>query len=106
MPEYTALACLAVVAVVAYELTRARTGLFRTAAYWWTMAICLAFQCVVDGYLTRLDDPIVSYAPEAISGLRFPFDIPVEDFLFGFALLTWVLVRWERLGPRGAPGTA
>ena len=26
---------------------------------------------------------------------RFPWDIPVEDFLYGYALLTWVLLRWK-----------
>ena len=31
-----------------------------------------------------------------ITGLRFPLDIPVEDFLFGFALVTAVLLLWER----------
>jgi lycopene cyclase domain-containing protein len=96
MPEYTILALAGVAAVLAYERWSARTGLLRTTAFWITMAIVLAFQCLVDGYLTRLDRPIVRYAPEAISGLRAPFDIPVEDFLFGFALITLVLVRWER----------
>jgi hypothetical protein len=32
----------------------------------------------------------VIYDDRHTSGLRFPFDIPVEDFLFGFALVTAV----------------
>jgi lycopene cyclase domain-containing protein len=103
MPEYTALALLAVAAVLSYELAWARTGVLRSPATWCTLAICLAFQCLVDGYLTRLGRPIVRYAPGAITGWRAPFDIPVEDFLFGFALLTFVLVRWERLRVEPAP---
>jgi lycopene cyclase domain-containing protein len=42
----------------------------------------------------------VIYDNRYTSGIRFPFDIPVEDFLFGFALLTAVLLLWERRGPR------
>jgi hypothetical protein len=33
-------------------------------------------------------------------GIRFPFDIPVEDFLFGWAMVTAVLLLWERQRPR------
>jgi hypothetical protein len=29
-----------------------------------------------------------------------PWDIPIEVFLFGFALLTLVLLLWERAGRR------
>jgi lycopene cyclase domain-containing protein len=36
------------------------------------------------------------YDDRQITGIRFPFDIPVEDFLFGFALVTAVLLLWER----------
>jgi predicted small integral membrane protein len=31
-----------------------------------------------------------------VTGVRAPWDIPVEDFFFGFALLTLVLALWER----------
>jgi lycopene cyclase domain-containing protein len=95
MPEYTVLAVAAVLAVLAYERWGVRTGLLRRGAYWITMAIVFAFQCLVDGWLTRLDRPIVRYAPDQITGIRIPWDVPVEDFLFGFALLTLVLLRWE-----------
>lgn len=93
---YTVPAVLAVVAVCWWELKVLRTGLFDKPAYWVSMVIVLAFQVPVDGWLTKLTAPIVRYAPEHISGLRFPWDIPVEDFLFGFALVTAVLLLWER----------
>ncbi|MFD4251538.1 lycopene cyclase domain-containing protein [Amycolatopsis thermoflava] len=93
---YTLPAVLAVIAVCAWELTYLRTGLFRKPAYWISMAIVVGFQIPVDGWLTKLSAPIVLYAPEHTSGLRFPWDIPVEDFLFGFALVTAVLLLWER----------
>lgn len=93
---YTVPAALAVVAVCATELVVLRTGLFRRPAYWLSMLIVLGFQIPVDGWLTKLSSPIVVYDEHHITGVRFPFDIPVEDFLFGFALVTAVLLLWER----------
>jgi lycopene cyclase domain-containing protein len=94
--EYLVSACAAVLLVVVLELRVLRTGLFRRPAYWVTMAIVLAFQVPVDGWLTKLDAPVVVYADWAISGVRVPWDIPVEDFLYGFAMVTAVLLLWER----------
>jgi hypothetical protein len=91
VPEYTIAAVAAAVAVVVWEVRVLRTGLLRTRAYRLTMAIVFGFQCLVDGWL------------------RAPWDIPVEDFLYGFALLTLVLLRWEvaaRRGRAGSPRTA
>ncbi|MCA2240773.1 MULTISPECIES: lycopene cyclase domain-containing protein [Mycobacterium] len=93
---YTLPATLAVFAVCALELAVLRTGLFRRPAYWLSMLIVLGFQIPVDGWLTKLSSPIVIYDDRQLSGVRFPFDIPVEDFLFGFALVTAVLLLWER----------
>jgi lycopene cyclase domain-containing protein len=64
------------------------------------MAIVLAFQIPVDGWLTKLSAPIVIYDDHHTSGIRFPFDIPVEDFLFGWAMVSAVLLMWERLRER------
>ena len=93
---YTLPAALAVLLVCALELAVLRTGLFRRPAYWLSMLIVLGFQVPVDGWLTKLSSPIVIYDDKQLSGVRFPFDIPVEDFLFGFALVTAVLLLWER----------
>ncbi len=100
MPEYTVLAVLAAVAVVVVEVAWLRTGLFRTPAYWISMAIVVFFQILVDGWLTKLSAPIVLYADEHFSGVRFPWDVPVEDYLFGFALLTLTMLLWDRAGRR------
>lgn len=100
MPEYTLAAGAAAAAVVALEARVLRTGLFRRPAYWLSMGIVFAFQVLVDGWLTKLSAPIVLYDEERTTGLRFPWDIPVEDFLFGFAMLTLVLLLWERAGRR------
>ena len=93
---YTVPAVASVAVVCAAELTVLRTGLFRRPAYWVAMAIVLAFQIPVDGWLTKLSAPIVLYNRAATTGLRFPWDIPVEDFLYGFALVTAALLLWER----------
>lgn len=94
--EYLWAAVAAAVLVVLLEVCVLRTGLFRQRAYWLTMVIVLAFQVPVDGWLTKLDAPVVRYADWAISGVRVPWDIPVEDFLYGFAMVTAVLMMWER----------
>jgi lycopene cyclase domain-containing protein len=93
---YTVPAVAAVVVVVALELAVLRTGLFRRLEYWLTVAVVTGFQILVDGWLTKLSAPVVRYAPRHITGRRFPWDIPVEDFLVGFALVTAVLMLWER----------
>jgi lycopene cyclase domain-containing protein len=94
--EYTIGAICAPAAVVAMELTALRTGILRRSRFWVTIAITLAFQVAVDGWLTKLSAPIVLYRPAAISGVRWPWDIPVEDFGFAFAMITLTLALWER----------
>lgn len=93
---YTVPAVVSVLIVCVLELTALRTGLFRRPAYWLSMLIVVGFQSLVDGWLTKLSAPIVIYDNNQTIGVRFPFDIPVEDFLFGFALVTAVLLLWER----------
>jgi lycopene cyclase domain-containing protein len=97
MPEYTVMTVVSVAAVVAAELLWFRTGIFRTAQYWISMAIVFAFQILVDGWLTKLSDPIVIYDPQQMLGLRAPWDIPVEDFGFGFTMVTLAILIWRRL---------
>jgi lycopene cyclase domain-containing protein len=94
---YTLPAVIAVVAVSAWEFGVLRTGLLRRPAYWISMLIVIGFQILVDGWLTKLSAPIVVYEERHTSGIRFPWDIPVEDFLFGWAMVTAVLLLWERL---------
>ncbi|RRO16908.1 lycopene cyclase domain-containing protein [Saccharopolyspora rhizosphaerae] len=92
---YTVPALLSVLVVLLWESLVLRTGLLGRPSYWVTVLIVLGFQIPVDGLLTRLDEPVVLYSAEHITGLRFPWDIPVEDFLFGFSLVTAVLLLWE-----------
>lgn len=106
---YTVWALVAAVAAVLIEVVWARTGLFRKPAYWITLAITWGFQIPVDGWLTKLSAPVVIYNRHEFSGLRFPWDIPVEDFVYGFALVTLVLTLWTRSSrtpPQGLKGGA
>src|SRR5581483_4805099 len=97
----------AVAAALALDLLVLRTRLVTRRLFWVSYAIVLFFQLVVNGLLTGLK--IVRYAPSQILGPRFVF-APVEDLLFGFAMITvtlvlWVWVgRWRVSSPRGAGG--
>jgi lycopene cyclase domain-containing protein len=93
---YTVGASCAPAVAVAAELLVLRTGILRRGRFWLTIMITLAFQVPVDGWLTRLSAPIVLYRPAAISGVRWPWDIPVEGFGFAFAMITLTLALWER----------
>jgi lycopene cyclase domain-containing protein len=96
VPEYTTAAVVAAALVVAAELSWLRTGLFRRPAYAITMVIAFGFQVLVDGWLTKQGQPIVLYRASDTLGVRFPWGIPLEDFIFGFPLMTLVLLLWER----------
>ncbi len=100
--EYTIASVVAVIVVVAVELLWLRTGIFATATYWIAYGIVVFFQILVDGWLTKLSSPIVLYNPDKFSGWRVFFDSPVEDFLFGFALITLPIMLWEWAGQRRA----
>lgn len=94
--EYTIPAVASAVAVVVAERRLFRTGIFRSPSYWYTLAICAFFMVLVNGWLTKLSAPIVNYDPDAKTPWRFPWDIPVEDFFFGYSLITLVLILWVR----------
>jgi len=96
MPEYTLLTGVAIVGVVLLELCWFRTGIFGSMQYWVSMIIVFAFQIPVDGWLTKLSNPIVIYNPEQMLGIRAPWDIPIEDFGFGFAMVTLAILLWRR----------
>jgi lycopene cyclase domain-containing protein len=100
MPEYTALAVLSVLVTVAAERFWLRTGVFRSTQYWVAMGIVAFFQVLVDGWLTKLSAPIVLYDEDQNIGVRWPWDIPVEDFLFGFSMVTLTILLWLRWGRR------
>ena len=95
---YTQLAVLGVLGAVVMDTAVLRTWLLRRRTYWTAYAIVLFFQLVTNGILTGFD--IVRYDPDAILGLRIVF-APVEDLLFGYAMVTLTLSMWVWLGRRG-----
>jgi lycopene cyclase domain-containing protein len=103
MGNYTIAAVCAPVLVVLLEVTVLRTGILRRGRLWLTIAIMLGFQILVDGWLTKLTAPVVHYQGQVISGLRWPWDIPVEDYGFGLAMILLSLVLWDK-ARRGAAG--
>lgn len=100
MGIYTLTALVSVVVVLAVELLWLRTGILRTLRYWLAMGIVMGFQVPVDGWLTKLSDPLVLYNEEHMTGVRAPWDIPVEDFAFGFGMVTLAMVLWVHAAQR------
>lgn len=102
MPIYPALALVAAVLVVAAELLWFRSGLFRSRAYYVSMLIVCGFMVAVDGWLTKLSAPIVIYDDTQTTGIRPIWDILLEEYAYAFALLTMVILLWDRAGQREA----
>ena len=103
MGSYTIAAVCAPLLVVLLEVTVLRTGILRRSRLWLTIVITLGFQVLVDGWLTKLTAPVVYYQDQAISGLRWPWSIPVEDYGFGLAMILLTLMLWVR-ARRGTAG--
>jgi lycopene cyclase domain-containing protein len=95
---YTQLAVLGVVLTALLDLVVLRTRLLTRRVFWVSYAIIVFFQLITNGILTGRD--IVTYDPEAILGLRIVY-APVEDLLFGFALVVQTLAWWVWWGRRG-----
>jgi lycopene cyclase domain-containing protein len=84
------------------DLLVLRTRLVTRVVFWATYPIIIAFQLLSNGILTGRR--IVIYDPEAILGLRIAY-APVEDLLFGFAMILLTLSVWVWLGRRGVQRT-
>ena len=109
---YTQLAVLAVAVVAVLDLVVVRTRLLRRRAFWVSYAIIVFFQLVTNGMFTGFG--IVRYSGDAIIGSTSPSSgpppflgdgriafAPIEDLLFGFALVLLALVGWVAWGRRG-----
>jgi lycopene cyclase domain-containing protein len=109
---YTQIAVLAVAATVLVDLFVLRTGLLRRRVFWASYLIMFVFQLITNGVLTGRK--VVRYDGDAIVGEDTPVTgtpplfgegriayAPVEDLLFGFALILLTLATWIWLGRRG-----
>ncbi len=97
--SYTALACTGVVVALLVDLVVLRTRLVTRRVFWVAYAIIVVFQLITNGILTYRD--IVTYDPATILGLRI-VGAPVEDLLFGYALVLLTMSWWVWLGRRAA----
>jgi lycopene cyclase domain-containing protein len=99
---YTEAALLGVAVTVAFDLFVLRTRLITRAVFWATYPIVIVFQLLSNGILTGRR--IVIYDPAAIIGWRIAY-APVEDLLFGFAMVLLTLSLWVWWGRRGLDRT-
>lgn len=84
-----ALASCSIFLTVAYLLDR---PLLTSRRYWTWLAICYIPFLLVNSVLTAL--PVVEYNPKAIFGLRV-FTIPIEDFFYNYAMLSFYLLFYR-----------
>lgn len=95
---YTAAAIAGVLVSALLDLVVLRTRLLTRLVFWATYPIVITFQLLSNGILTGRG--IVLYNPHDILGLRIAH-APVEDLLFGFALVLLSLSLWVYWGRRG-----
>jgi lycopene cyclase domain-containing protein len=95
--SYSALAVTAVVATLVVDLAVLRTRMVTRRVFWAAYAIIVVFQLLMNGVLTGLD--VVVYDEGTIWGPRIAY-APVEDLLFGFAMVTLTLASWAAVNRR------
>jgi len=112
---YTQIGGLAIVIALVADLVIFRTRLVTRKAFWVPYAIIVFFQLLTNGVLTGF--MIVRYDGNAIIGGAHPTGTPpflgdgriayapIEDLMFGFAMVLGVLVLWVWLGRRGIQRT-
>ena len=91
MKEYTLLALISV--VITHIVDRVSgTRLYRQKAFYFYLLFIFFIFLMVNGYLTSF---IVMYNPKYFMGWRLG-TIPLEDFFFGFSMITLSIVCWEK----------
>jgi len=113
---YTQLSVLGIVVVVVLDMLVFRTRLLGRRVFWVAYAIIVFFQLITNGILTGL--AIVRYDGSAIIGSSTPLEqpppffgdgriayAPVEDLMFGFALVALTLILWVWWGRRDVQRT-
>jgi lycopene cyclase domain-containing protein len=91
MKEYTVLSFLSI-ALTFYLGRVMRAGIFRQGVYYIYLLVIFLFKLLVNGFLTGR--PIVLYNSRFFLGLRIG-SIPLEDFFFGFSMVTLTIIFWE-----------
>ena len=96
--SYTQIAICAVIAALIFDLFISKRKLTTRKVFWTSYAIIVFFQLITNWWLTSRN--IVMYSDKAIIGLRIA-SAPVEDLLFGFAMVLLVLDLWVYWGKKG-----
>jgi len=91
MKEYTFLSLCSVIFTFLIDRL-SKVNLFRKKEFYFFIAVILGFKLLVNGYLTGTS--IVMYNPKYFLGLRLG-SIPLEDFLFGFSMVSLAIISWE-----------
>ena len=100
---YSDIAIAAVLVAVMVDLFIFKNSLLTRTAFWISYSIIIPFQLITNWWLTHLradGKAIVMYDPDSIIGTRIAA-APLEDLLFGFALVLSVMGLWEFWGRRG-----
>ena len=100
--SYTAAAVVGALAAIGLDMVVLRTRLLTRRLFWATYPIVVGFQLLSNGILTGRG--VVRYDPDAILGTRLVY-APVEDLVFGFALVLSSLSLWVWWGRRGVDPT-
>lgn len=95
---YTEIAVVAVLFALILDSVFLRTRLISKRVFWVSYSIILPFQLITNWWLTSRN--IVMYSDQAIIGVRIA-SAPVEDLLFGFALVLSTMAFWIYWGRRG-----
>jgi lycopene cyclase domain-containing protein len=96
--SYTFAAVVGALAAIGLDLFVLRTRLLTRRLFWATYPIVVGFQLLSNGILTGRG--VVRYDPDAILGPRLVY-APLEDLVFGFALVLSSLSLWVWWGRRG-----
>ena len=95
---YTQIAIVALLVAILFDLFLTKRRMILRRTFWTSYAIILPFQLLTNWWLTSRE--IVMYRDQFITGLRIA-SAPVEDLLFGFALILGVISLWIYWGSRG-----
>jgi len=96
---YTEITSLALIIVVLVDIFLFKTSMLTTRGFWASYAIVLPFQLLTNWWLTS--NEIVIYSSDAIIGLRVA-GAPIEDLLFGFAMMVGFVSYWVYRNERRA----
>ena len=109
---YTQIAIVAALLAVFVDIWIIKSAITTRKVFWVSYIIIIFFQLISNGILTGAG--IVEYSGAKIIGSDTPIDsrppflgdgriayAPVEDLIFGFALIVLTLSMWVRLGQKG-----